>query len=98
LILYGYLLLSVGMGVISNFVSAKWILVASALLIWMVIVASSWRWIDWNSTHLGNVVWRIISQGTVWYLIPSVLFFGIAFLVGRYTVLLVERTLQSIRG
>jgi hypothetical protein len=94
MLLYGYIVVSLAVGVMSNFVKARWTVLASALVIFGGIVSDSWRWIDWHNESLGRAVWRIVTQGTFWYLIPSTLFFIVAFLVGRYGYQLVLKTVR----
>ena len=99
MLFYGYMVVGVGVGIMSHFVKARWTILASILVISAAIVRDSWRWIDWQNEALSSAVWRIATQGTFWYLIPSTLFFVAPFLVGRYGYQLVLKTiLRSGRG
>ena len=95
--LYVYMFAGVLVGCLSNVVPRRWILLTSVSLITSGVIGSSLRWIDWRSEDLLKIGWRIGSQGVFWYLVPSLLFFIVPFVLGRYATRLVMVILQPSR-
>jgi hypothetical protein len=98
--LYVYVLASLGVGVMSNFVRTRWSILASICIVFTGVIINSWRWLNWrNMENWGEALLRIVGQGSFWYLIPSSLFFFVPFLVGRYGYQVFERVvLRPARG
>jgi hypothetical protein len=98
MLFYGYIAASFILGAVSNFVRSKWSVLVFALVVYGGVVWSSWRYLDFQSETVWQVIWRIAVQGTFWYLIPSLLFGGVPFLVGRYGYQIAAKMLRSSRG
>jgi len=96
--LYTYLLASAAVGVLSNFATSRWTLPGSLLLVSAGVVVNSLPWIDWRNQELREITWRVATQGTFWYLIPSAVLFSVAFVAGRYGTRFLLHILQPSRG
>lgn len=84
---YLYVALACAVGIASNFVPAKWTMFAAVTMVVGAIVVSSMMPLDQLSWNGGRIIWLILFQGTFWYLVPSLAFFAIAFVIGRYATL-----------
>jgi hypothetical protein len=81
--LYLYLVVCLGVGVSSWSIRRGWTLVLSLCTIALGVVLNTWRWIDVALDGPLGTLARL-AEGTFFYLLPSALIFGVAFLVGRY--------------
>jgi len=97
--LYAYVSVSLTLGVLSNFVKARWAVLALGLAILAGFLIDTWRYIDVAKWGLWQTISRTLFTGVFWYVVPSLLFFILPFLGGRYGCQLVlKMVLRSARS
>jgi len=87
---------SLVVGGLTNFIKPKWSWITFSLLICTGIVIFSLRDITWNYGVLEEI-WRIVFEGTIWYLFPVLLIMGVPFLIGRYGYQFVVKSSKGIK-
>jgi hypothetical protein len=93
-IIAGYITAGVMLGIYSNYIKSKWSWIAFILLVYVGILINCWPFITWDYGILEEI-WRIAWEGTVWYLIPTLLVMGFLFFVGRFGYQFIEKALKK---
>jgi hypothetical protein len=86
-----YMLSSVAIGVMSTLVRTPWTWCASAAAIGAAVVASSWPYLDVNREGMAGSVIKVLVYGSLYYLIPSGIFFAVPFTIGRLAMIARQR-------
>lgn len=78
-----------GLGVLSNFIKARWSVLLLGIWIFVGHLSVGWRFIDIERWGYWITLQAAVA-GIVWYVIPAALFHILPFLVGRYSYKLVD--------
>jgi hypothetical protein len=99
MLFYGYMVVALALGVMSNFVKVRWTLLASALVISAGILIDAWRYIDVAKWGIWRTISETLGSAAILHIVPTALFFGVPFFVGKYGYQLVAKVvLRSARG
>jgi hypothetical protein len=93
-----YLSVSFILGIVSNQLGRKWSWVIFFLIIFLGIVLNSLPYLDFKKESFLQLIIRVFTEGTFWYLIPSLVFGGLPFLASRYSYILATKNKKDRRG
>lgn len=83
LTLIGYVSVCILLGVLNNYALPKYKWLIFALVVICGIVLNSLNGVDIQKDGILRTIWMVITEGTFWYLLFSIVTGGIPFLLGR---------------
>ena len=97
LILPVYVVVSLVLGILTNFIKPVWSGMVFFLLVCTGIVVCCWPDITWNY-GIFQEIWLIAWQGSIYFLIPSSLIAGVSFWIGRHGYRFVLKMTKKSKG